>query len=35
VDGAPLMPEAAKPALQMDSWRPLVPPPATTAPSVR
>jgi hypothetical protein len=35
VEGAPVMPEAAKPTLQMDTWKPLVPPPATTAPSVR
>ena len=35
VEGAPVMPDTVKPGPQMDSWKPLVPPPATTAPSVR
>jgi general secretion pathway protein D len=35
VEGAPVMPESAKPTLQMDTWKPLIPPPASTAPSVR
>jgi general secretion pathway protein D len=33
VEGAPLMPQAPPPAIQMDTWKPLVPPPALSAPS--
>ncbi|HYE40427.1 MAG TPA: type II secretion system secretin GspD [Ramlibacter sp.] len=35
VNEAPVMPQATRPAPPIDTWRPLQPPPATTAPSVR
>jgi general secretion pathway protein D len=35
VDQAPIMPEVVPPAPPIDTWKPLSPPPATTAPSVR
>lgn len=35
VNEAPVMPQVTRPAPSIDTWRPLAPPPATTAPSVR
>ncbi|MEJ5992289.1 type II secretion system secretin GspD [Ramlibacter sp. PS3R-8] len=35
LEGAPVMPQATKPTPPMDTWKPLVPPPALTAPSER
>lgn len=35
VNGAPIMPQVGTVPPPLDTWKPLVPPPATTAPSVR
>lgn len=35
VNEAPILPEVTRPAPPLDTWRPLSPPPATTAPSAR
>lgn len=35
VNDAPVMPQVTRPAPPIDTWRPLAPPPATTAPSAR
>lgn len=35
VNEAPVLPEMTRPAPPVDTWRPLSPPPATTAPSAR